>query len=138
MDQYTYLLGYDSDPTQGTNFTTFDLIITTFADHAIGDNSTVNGGGVTAADSAAYLGLIASKNVAQNSWKAHWFLSPFDPTIDGTYDFYLAAFDGSGTELARTEMQIIAGAGGASVPEPAALVLISAGLFGFGFARKRA
>ena len=144
LDDLMYRLGYDSDPTQGTSFTEFDPINAVnpssgavFWDHAIGNNSTSNGAGVVATDASAYATLIEGNNVAQNSWKAHWFLSSFDPTVDGTYDFYLAAFDSSGLELARTEMQIIAGAGGVAVPEPTTLLLLSVGIFGMGFARKR-
>jgi hypothetical protein len=66
--------------------------------------------------------LIAVNNVAQNSWKAHWFVSPFDPTVDGTYDFYLTASDGTG-EIAKTEMQVIVGDGAAAVPEPASMII---------------
>lgn len=131
LDDLTYSLGIDSDASQGTSFASFDVINSAVFDHAIGDNSTGNGGGTSATSAASYATLISGNNVAQNSWKAHWFLAGFDPTVDGTYDFYLEAFDGA-TSLARTEMQIIVGAGGASVPEPGMLLLLSMGLMGFG------
>ncbi|HYW79632.1 MAG TPA: hypothetical protein VE890_08650, partial [Thermoguttaceae bacterium] len=67
-------------------------------------------------------------------WRLPWAnptLLPDDPTIDGTYDIFLAAFDGSG-QVARTDIQVIIGAGGAAVPEPASLIIWS--LLGLGCA----
>lgn len=145
-----YALRLDEDPTQGTQWNTFDVINDQNPgagnrvqwDHAIGDNATGNGDGTSIGngvdDAAGYAALIADNNVAQNSWKPHWFLPGFDPTVDGTYDFSLSAFDSSGDELARTDMQIIAGSGGAAeVPAPGTLSLLGIGLVGLGFARRR-
>ena len=131
----TYELGVDSDPSAATSFTAFDLINgingntgTVYWDHSIGDNSTDQSTDHIAVDEADYASLISTYNVAQNSWKAHWFLAGFDPTVNGVYDFYLSASDPSG-EVARTEMQIIV------VPEPAALSLM--GLGGLAMLRRR-
>lgn len=144
LDDLTYALAYDSDPTAATLFTAFDPVNginpaagTVFWDHAIGDNATGNGGGVSAVDPADYATLIAANNVAQQSWKAHWFLAGFDPTVDGTYDFYLAAFDDAGAQVAKTQMQVIVGAGGAPIPEPATLLLLAAGMIGLAGIRRR-
>lgn len=138
----SYALGLDSDPSLGTNFLTFDPINdvnpatgTVQWDHAIGDNSTGNGGGTSisngVSDAAGYAANIAGNNVAQNSWKPHWFISSFDPTVDGTYDFYLAAFDGNGDQLASTNIQIVVGQGGSPVPDSgSAALLLSAGFLG--------
>jgi len=164
LNDLTYSLGLDSNPSLGTQFSAFDPInslnpnpaaVGGYWDHSIGDNSTGQGLGVEAtniaidntnaatiaashaARTSQYASLIAGNNLAQNSWKAHWYIPGFNPTIDGTYDIYLAAFNGS-TEIARTSIQIIVGAGGAPVvPVPAAAPL---GLLGMGlvaFVRRR-
>jgi hypothetical protein len=149
LDDITYLLGYDSDPGAGTSWSGFDPVNDpnpgagdqVFWDHALGDNSTANGAGSSATSEANYATLIGANNVAQNSWKPHWFLSGFDPTVDGQYDFFLTALDGTGAELARTDMSIIVGAGASVVPVPAAVWLFGTaliGLVGFGKRRKTA
>jgi hypothetical protein len=144
LDDLTYELGLDIDHKTSTAFTVFDPINdvnpgtgTVYWDHSIGTNATGNGGGAEApfADTTAYATLVGGNNVAQNSWKAHWFFMPFDPTLDGTYDIYLAAFSGS-TQVARTDITIIVGEGG-PIPEPATLALFGVGLAGLGMMRRR-
>ena len=128
----------------GTDFLMFDPINLAFADHAIGDNTTANGGGTEAADATDYASLIENNHVAQNSWQPSWFLSGFDPTVDGQYDFFLEAYAKGGTSpLARTDISIIVGAGATvpPVPVPAAIWLFGTamiGLVGFGKRRKAA
>lgn len=134
LNNYTYSLQLDSDPSQGTNFGSFDPIndnnpspAQDWWDHSIGTNSTLNGAGTEATDDSSYTSLIGSNNLAQNSWKPHWFIPGFDPTVDGTYDIVLTAFDtasNGGGLLASTSIQIIVGAGGAPVPEGGATVLM--------------
>jgi hypothetical protein len=136
LDDLTYQFGRDSDASQGTNFFAEDIINAPYYDHAIGTNGTANGGGTVAADPGSYASLIAGNNVAQNSWKAHWIVAPFDPTVDGTYDFYLEAFDGM-TSVSKSQIQIIVGNGGAPVPAPAGIALFGLGLLGLGFAKQR-
>lgn len=158
LDDLVYELGLDTDPGPGASFGTllgglsnpFDPIndvnpatSSVQWDHAIGDNSTGNGGGTSisngASDSSGYASLIANNNVAQNSWKPDWFIDGFDPNVDGRYDFYLEAFDGT-TSLARTDISIIVGAGAASgtpVPLPGTLALFILGLAGAGFSSWR-
>lgn len=125
LSDFTYEFGLDFDPSQGTNFQTFDPINTSFADHGIGTNATGPGAGTKANNAAEYATLIMTNNVAQNSWNMEFFDNgsfPFDGNVDGTYDFYIEAYDDSGL-VARTEIQIIAGEGGAVVPEPASLAV---------------
>jgi len=138
LDAYTYILGIDSDPTAAVSMFEFDPINQALADHAIGDNSTGNGAGVKAANAAEYSTLISSNNLAQNSWQPHWFIGPlgFDPTVDGTYDISLTAFDLNGGLAASTSIQIIVGAGATVVPEPETMALLLIGLLGLA-ARKK-
>lgn len=131
----TYELGLDTDPTAGTNYTTFDPINDinpgngmVFWDHSMGNNSTAMGAGVEATDATDYANLIASNNLAQQSWKAHWFFSPFDPTVNGQYEIYLSASDGTG-EIARSAITINV------VPEPGSIALL--GLGGLALIRRR-
>jgi hypothetical protein len=82
-----------------------------FWDHAMGDNSTPNGGGLVAGDAATYAGYLSTLNVAQNSWKPTFFQNTFpyswDPDVPGRYEYYLKAFD-DGVEVAETAITIIA------------------------------
>lgn len=146
LNGFTYQLGIDSDASQGTSFDIFDPIngyndhpiVQDYQwDHGLGDNTTAQSGGVSISnavdDPATYASRINTLNLAQNSWKAHWFLTGFDPTVDGTYDFFLKAFDEFDNLVAHTNIQIIAGAGGAPVvplPGAAALGFLGMGLIG--------
>lgn len=149
----SYEFGLDVDPSAGQSFNTFDPILgvepianAVCWDHAMGDNSTgtddetfvaaaaCRSGDIPTATQAAsdYADNIDTFSVAQNSWKAHWFFSPFDPNVDGIYTIYLAAFDGS-TEVARSTINILVG----DVPEPATIGLFGVALAGLGVARRR-
>ena len=131
LNAYTYGLSIDTDPSQGVGSLAllgpltnpFDPINVAYADHSIGTNATLNDAGTEATTALEYASLIANNNVAQNSWKPHWFIPGFDPTLDATYDITLAAFDNAG-QVASTTIQIIVGAGGAAVPEGGATVLL--------------
>lgn len=143
LDDFTFRIGIDFDPGFGTNFLEFDPINVAYADHALGDNSTPNGGGTVidrfAADrDTQYAAQLASQIVAQNSWNMQFFdnapLFPFDGNNDGQYEFFLAAFEG-GDEVARTEISVIVGAG--AIPEPGTLALFGVGIAGLGWLRRR-
>ena len=127
LAELSYTIGIDLDSGLGTVFNTFDVINTVYFDHALGNSSTGNGDGFVA-NPLNYSGYINEYTVAQNSWQPQWFNGSFDPTVDGTYDFFLSASDQSG-ELARTDIQIIVGKGGARVPDSgSALSLLAGGL----------
>ncbi|MCA9254381.1 MAG: PEP-CTERM sorting domain-containing protein [Phycisphaerales bacterium] len=128
LNAYTYELGLDIDPGPGTNFITFDPINVTYWDHSIGDNSTTSATDFVAANDVEYASLISNYNVAQNSWKAHWYMTPFDPNAVGRYDLYISASNGNG-EQARVEAAILV------VPEPASLALLGFG--GLALLRRR-
>ncbi len=136
LTDLTYELAIDFDPTAGTNFLAFDPInipSPDFADHAIGNNATGNGGGTKATDRPSYLGLIGSNNVAQNSWNMEFFDSvsfPFDANVTGVYTIRLTAFDGA-TQVAQSQITV------SSVPEPATWMVLGLGLAGVALVRRK-
>ena len=117
LDQYTYEMGLDSDPGDGTEFLVFDPITPNtlplgqaFFDHSIGTNVTLNGAGAEATDEPSYAVLLANNNVLQQSWRNSFFpISPLDtynPDSPGTYNVYLIVKLG-GVQVARTDIQVI-------------------------------
>lgn len=92
-----------------------------FADHAFGDNSTLNGDGAVAVDESNYNTLRISNNVAQNSSNLG-FGFPAIAQLPGIYTFTLSGSDSTGL-LASTSIDVIVG----SVPEPASLALFALG-----------
>ena len=141
LDELTYLLSIDHDPSSATNFYSYDVINGTVADHAFGFNSTGNGDGVTAgnpADPLLYSSYIDTYNVAQQSWN-YGFTGdtgfPLDPQTQGLYTIGLSAFDGQ-TLLASTSIDIRYGEV-PPVPLPATLPLLAAALGGAGFLARR-
>ena len=148
INDFTYRMGLDFDPSLGTNFLIFDPITpntpplnVALFDHSIGDNDTANGDGLVTNDAETYASLINRHNVVQNSWRYAFFpIHPtltYDPTVDGTYDIFLEAIDNNQTVVARSDIQVIIGAGGQPVPEPGTLALFGVGLLGLGLMQYR-
>lgn len=115
LGDYTYEMGLDFDPSPAAeNYLVFDPITpnatVTFYDHAIGDNF---GTDLTAGDAATYATYLSTYNVAQQSWNYEFFndgpYSVFDPADDGVYEIYLKAFDGTGAQVAHTNITIVIG-----------------------------
>jgi hypothetical protein len=117
LDQYTYEIGLDADPSEGTNFLVFDPITANtpplnqgFFDHSIGTNATANGAGVEAIDAPSYSALLANNNLLQQSWRYAFFpISPLDtynPDVPGLYDIYMKVIL-NGVEVAKTTITII-------------------------------
>lgn len=157
LNGYYYSLGLDFNPNAGAavagdfNVVNPLSLATPFAhDNSFGNNGTGQGQGTELTffqlvnnGAANYSNLMSSNNLVQNSWRGNWNRTGFNPTLNGTYDIYLAAFsDANRTNLlARTNIQIVVGDGGplppAVVPVPAAAPL---GLLGMGlvaFVRRR-
>ena len=131
----TYLLGFDTDPSQGVNFIAFNPLLA-IGDNAFGNNSTPGGGGVKAGGGTTQATLAGQYNLMQNSENLGWFGPGFNPAANGTYSFFLEAL-GDGVPLARTDITVVVGTGGAAVPEPASLALVGVALLGAAVARRR-
>lgn len=123
LDDLTYVLRIDTDPSAGTTFITFDPINVAFADHSFGDNTTAQSAGTEAVDAAGYAALIAGSNLAQQSWRPHFFF-PINPNANGTYTFQLEAYSGANL-LAATAMDVV-------VPEPSTYIAGAMLLLPFG------
>ena len=114
LDDLTYEINIDYDPSGATNFLTFDPITPTVAipawDHSIGTNATLNGQGVETLDPGIYAARLAANNVAQNSWQLNFFPgpAPFVPGATGIYTIALTAFQ-SGSPVASTAITVYVG-----------------------------
>jgi hypothetical protein len=136
LDQFTYELGLDANPGLGVNYLVFDSVTPTMAtpffDHSIGDNTTANGAGVEATDGPSYLALLAANNVLQQSWRYAFFpvppLDTYDPNVAGTYAVYLLVRDGSGTVIARSNIQVLIGGAPPVLPAVAVPLFNDVGL----------
>jgi len=114
----TYELGLDFDPDPAsTNYLIFDPVTPSasapYYDHSLGDNTTDETTDVVSGDAPSYVTNLSTYNVAQNSWNYVFFdtapFDNFDPTLDGVYEIYLRAFDGSGSLVAETAISIVVG-----------------------------
>lgn len=124
LDNYSYKLYVDTDPSEGVNWIVIDPINMIF-DNAYGNNSTPNGGGVEGDPTNAQF-----YNIAQNSENTTFAaFGAQDPNLDATYDFKLEAYNQAGTTLlGSVDMRVIVGEGGAAVPEPSSYALAFGGI----------
>ncbi len=152
LNDLTYVLGMDKDPSADTDFITIDPVRHNLGwlfapDNAIGNNNTAIGDGETTILASTYKNLIKKNNVAQNSWQPSFpqmfgtNINNFDPNVEGTYTFFLEAYC-QGNLLARTEIDIIVGAGAEPpiqdpIPEPATMTLLGLGMAGIAYRRLR-
>lgn len=111
LDQYTFKLSFDTDPTAGTSWTTVNPL-TYFTDNSYGTASTANGAGVEGLSSL----FVSTNTTAQNSFNLTFAPVAGNPNIDATYGFKLEAFDRSGALADADTMSVKIGAGGAPVP----------------------
>lgn len=133
VSSYTYLLGIDTNAGLGVSYLEMDPLAV-FDDNSFGNAGTAQGDG-TDATAATKAGLAAANAIAQNSQNFGWLNAAFNPTVDGTYSIFLAAF-GNGQEVARTNITVVVGDGG-TVPEPASLALVGVAALGMGAAARR-
>lgn len=132
LNDYTYMMSLDDDPTAGTNFSVaFDPINVICADHAFGSSSTGNGAG-TEGTCATYASLISNNSLAQNSWNQGYFGAKTG-LGNGLFTYKLEAFDATGSSVGSTSINVQVGA----VPLPATLPLLAFALGGFGFIVRR-
>jgi hypothetical protein len=138
LDDLTYELNLDTDPGVGsTSFFTFDPINDInpgngeiWWDHSMGNNTTTSATDSIATSAVNYAALIGGNNVAQNSWKAHWYIPGFNPNTTGEYTISLSAFDGD-TLIATSLIDINV------VPEPSTIALVAVGMVGLVAAYRR-
>lgn len=136
LDGFTYQLNIDIDPSAAiVNGFSGDPINVGFADHSFGTNSTANGAGVEATSAANYTSLLATNNVAQNSWNLGFGFTPNDPQLPGIYTISLSALSFNQV-VGITSIDVVIGAP-ATVPVPATIPLLMAGLALLAFSRRR-
>jgi hypothetical protein len=135
IGDYCWELGMDADPSDRTDFTTFDPVSQSyeaaFFDHAFGDLNRHEEGGnsiyklgndCTESISSAqmcqryYTQLLANYNVAQNYWNYGFASLPgtslyyFDRGVSGNYVVYLRALDCTTHQvLASSHIQVLVG-----------------------------
>jgi len=100
---YDLILSFDTDPTAGTAFTSYNVILD--GDAYYGTNATANGGGtyVNTFDTNSANDVIpAGSTVAQNS--VNYGFLPGAPLGAGLFDIKLSAFSRSGNEFASTPL----------------------------------
>jgi hypothetical protein len=137
LSDFSYLFSFDTDASAAVSYSTFDPFNTVgFFDHALGDNSTPNGGGTVSTSNSDLLTNMNSFSIAQQSANLGFGYSA-DPDLPGAYDFKMEVFQ-AGSQILLSSAEISVLVTPLAVPSTTTFPLMLGGIGLLGFmARKR-
>ncbi len=123
---YDYYVSIDTDTSTATSFVTWNALLN-WSDNAYGDITTPNGANQTGLASA-----FPNATIAQQSQNLVFAPANGNPLLDATYNYELFAVaqgDGpNGVRVASVGIQVVVGAGGATVPDGGTSAVMFAGV----------